>query len=69
MAFNPTEMKAIGLYAGTHNCIPQLSVRPMVRFMNRETKEITERHIIVLKTELEESKKEERLNKKRGVKR
>lgn len=63
MSYTTIEQKAIKLYGERNNAVPQLSARPMVRFMVRfmvrDSHEILERHIITLVTAFEAAKKED----------
>lgn len=68
MPYNVEELKAIRKYADDNNAIPQLSVRPHVRFKLRKTGEIVTRTMSGLLSDVKAAKREEAEQKKREAK-
>lgn len=68
MAYSQTELKAIAWWSENNNLIPQLSVRPMVRFMNKITKDISEQNIIQLEANFKSARAEQNKERARAAK-
>lgn len=57
MSFKPNELRAIAHYAELNGLIPQLSIKPTVRFTDKKTGATVERSINGLLREYEDRKK------------
>jgi hypothetical protein len=58
-AYSPLELKAIKWYADTQMAVPQMSVRPMVRFKIRATGKIVDENITLLTARYKEARAED----------
>ena len=64
MSYSPKEQKAIGLYCDQHNAMPQLSIRPKIRFLLKDTGETIDQNITLLVADYQKWVKEEAKQKK-----
>lgn len=65
MSFSPSQEKAIAWYMKTHDCIVQMSIKPIIRFKKRSDGSIVEENLTNLEGQFKEHKKTEAAEKRR----
>lgn len=65
MAFETSELKHIAHFAAHNNCVPQMSTKPNIKFIEKGTKREIIKTLSELASEYTQSKNDERVEKSR----